>query len=311
MSDRESREEGGQLPVVAKRDRAPREAANAYEQVRWLEQAIAEGIQADFFRLRPSVLIKLNRLAVAGLVEAPGRFRLGEMIIAKSSHKTPPPEDVAEHIDDMCDYINDNWDKPAVHLAAYVMWRLNWIHPFQDGNGRTARALSYLVLCVRLGRDLPGEMTMPARIAQDKQPYYLALEAADRAWMEGTLDLAELEVLLRDLLVAQVVHAADTPLSRDSGPVMGSPPNRDSGPVTGPTRSPSGSVDKSVASESRSRWSPTVLAALITGGATVIAALIALLTHVKCGEASPAVPKASSSGRNSGSPSPPPAAMGS
>ncbi|MBL8221394.1 MAG: Fic family protein, partial [Bryobacterales bacterium] len=31
-----------------------------------------------------------------------------------------------------------------------VMWRLNWIHPFFGGNGRTARSASYLVLCASL-----------------------------------------------------------------------------------------------------------------------------------------------------------------
>jgi hypothetical protein len=28
-------------------------------------------------------------------------------------------------------------------LAAYGLWRLNWIHPFVEGNGRTARAVCY------------------------------------------------------------------------------------------------------------------------------------------------------------------------
>ncbi|HET9282483.1 MAG TPA: Fic family protein [Candidatus Angelobacter sp.] len=51
--------------------------------------------------------------------------------------------------------------KSAIHLAAYVIWRLNWIHPFADGNGRTSRALSYLVLCTRLGERLPGTVTIP------------------------------------------------------------------------------------------------------------------------------------------------------
>jgi hypothetical protein len=35
-------------------------------------------------------------------------------------------------------------DATAIHLAAYLMWRLNWIHPFADGNGRTARMTSYV-----------------------------------------------------------------------------------------------------------------------------------------------------------------------
>jgi hypothetical protein len=40
------------------------------------------------------------------------------------------------------------------------MWRTNWVHPFDDGNGRTARAASYLVLCVKLGYRLPGKKSL-------------------------------------------------------------------------------------------------------------------------------------------------------
>jgi Fic family protein len=50
---------------------------------------------------------------------------------------------VLEQIEFMCDYVNDRWaEASAVHLCAYVLWRLNWIHPFGDGNGRTARAIA-------------------------------------------------------------------------------------------------------------------------------------------------------------------------
>lgn len=81
----------------------------------------------------------------------------------------------------MCDYVNENWaEKSAVHLASFVMWRLNWIHPFADGNGRTSRAVSYLVLCVREGMLLPGSETIPEQIVANRGPYYRALEAADQ-----------------------------------------------------------------------------------------------------------------------------------
>jgi hypothetical protein len=56
----------------------------------------------------------------------------------------------------LCEYINENWKKSAVHLAAYVLWKMNWIHPFADGNGRTARAVSYVVLSIKLDSLLPG-----------------------------------------------------------------------------------------------------------------------------------------------------------
>jgi Fic family protein len=84
------------------------------------------------------------------------------------------------------------------------MWRLNWIHPFTDGNGRTSRAVSYLVLCLRLGYLLPGKKSIPDQIAEDKTPYYKALEAADDAWVAGHVDLTAMKELLKAMLATQL-----------------------------------------------------------------------------------------------------------
>jgi Fic family protein len=91
------------------------------------------------------------------------------------------------------------------HLAAYLMWRVNWIHPFFGGNGRTARAVAYLILCARLGFRLPGTQTIPDLIIANRDPYYRALQAADSAWESGRLDLTEMEELLSGLLAKQLV----------------------------------------------------------------------------------------------------------
>jgi len=109
-------------------------------------------------------------------------------------------------VEDMCDYVNDHWhQRNALHLAAYVMWRLNWIHPFTDGNGRTSRAISYLVLCIKIGYLLPGKKTIPDQIAEDRTPYYKALEAADEALTRGEIDLTAMEELLSGMLAQQLV----------------------------------------------------------------------------------------------------------
>jgi Fic family protein len=117
---------------------------------------------------------------------------------------------VPEEVSHLCDYVNENWGaKGAVHLGAYVLWRLNWIHPFADGNGRTARAISYVVLSVKLDSILPGTPTIPDQIAEDKRPYYQALEAADIIWKEkGIVDVGELEKLLNGMLAKQLLNAA-------------------------------------------------------------------------------------------------------
>jgi Fic family protein len=109
----------------------------------------------------------------------------------------------------MCDYVNYNWASgTAVHLAAYVLWKMNWIHPFADGNGRTARAVSYVVLSIKLDSLLPGTPTIPEQIATDKRPYYSALEAADAAWAMNRLDMILLEGLLGSMLAQQLLNAA-------------------------------------------------------------------------------------------------------
>jgi Fic family protein len=85
------------------------------------------------------------------------------------------------------------------------MWRVNWIHPFFGGNGRTSRAVSYLALCARLGFALPGTPTIPDQIVAHRGPYFEALQAADAAWADSRLDLSRMESLLGELLATQLL----------------------------------------------------------------------------------------------------------
>ena len=136
-----------------------------------------------------------------------GTFRNGPVKIGGSRHTPPDFVAVAEEVERLCDYVNDNWqEKDGLHLSAYVLWRLNWIHPFADGNGRTARAISYVVLCTRLDGLLPGAPTIPDQIADDKKPYYAALETADEAWAKtGGVDVSTMEALLKGMLAKQLI----------------------------------------------------------------------------------------------------------
>ncbi len=157
------------------------------------------------FRLRPSSILRLNRVAIEGLNEFAGLYRPSEMKIGNSRHRPPTPDLVPRMVEDMCDYVTDNRSsKSPIHLAAYLLWRINWIHPFDDGNGRTARAASYAVLSLLLGYELPGSFTIPEYIARDKEPYYKALEAADEAYQRNLIDVSELEALLERALAEQL-----------------------------------------------------------------------------------------------------------
>jgi len=208
------------------------EAGNGFEQRDYaasiVEQFVVENRQVDF---KPLLVRELQSIAVKDLVEDPGQFRTTAVRISKSKHMPPSHLDVPSLIDEMCSYVNDNWhEKTAYHLAAFVMWRQNWIHPFVDGNGRTSRELSYIVLSAKLRLELPGQPTIPEQIMADRTGYFGALESADKEnsnvfvrdgvvmkvvddeEVECEFELKEMENLLRGMLATQllsVVHSGD------------------------------------------------------------------------------------------------------
>lgn len=209
-SDRESKPDRQEIET-SKEARARREASNGILQADFVFETIDRALQDSRpFRLRPSLLGELNRLAVDGLTRFAGVPRPHGMTITGSGHAPPPANRVQAYIEELCDYVNDNWGKSPVHLAAYVMWRLNWIHPYDDGNGRTSRAAAYIILSVRLGTRLPGTNTIVDQIVNSKKAYYAALEAADRHDTEGRLDVSEMEDLISALLAKQfaTIHAS-------------------------------------------------------------------------------------------------------
>jgi Fic family protein len=160
------------------------------------------------FKLRSSTILQLHQAALDGLHPLAGTWRNTPVKIGGSGHKPPEAAFVSEEIEHLCDYVNENWPSNAVHLAAYVLWKLNWIHPFADGNGRTARAIAYVVLSVKLHSVLPGAPTIPEQIAGNKRPYYDALEAADNRLADGNVDVSELEKMLDAMLSTQLLSAA-------------------------------------------------------------------------------------------------------
>jgi Fic family protein len=161
------------------------------------------------FSLTPQLLCELHRLVIQDIYTCAGSFRKVDVEITNTEHLPPHWEEIPGHIEVMCTYVNENFGKSALHLAAYLMWRHNWIHPFTGGNGRTSRGLSYLVLNVRLGFVLPGRNTIAQQIVNNRKPYYEALKAADHAAREGRVDVSWMEDILSDMLGAQLLSVHD------------------------------------------------------------------------------------------------------
>ena len=191
-------------------ERARAEVRNGLRQFDLGMEIVADALaKGAGYRLRPSALLALQRAALEGISLYAGNYRPAGIEIQGSRHTPPGAHLVPELVEEMCDYVNDNWAATPVHLAAYLMWRLNWIHPFVDGNGRTSRIISYVVLCVRLGFRLPGTKTIPEQIEKDRTPYFRALDEADAAYKRGKIDVSAMETVIEGLLAKQLTNVYD------------------------------------------------------------------------------------------------------
>jgi Fic family protein len=133
--------------------------------------------------IKVEVLLNFHRQLLAGtrLDAHAGSIRTEQNWIGGSSYNPcsaafvpPPPEYVADLLDDLCAFCNAD-SLPAVAQAAIAHAQFETIHPFVDGNGRTGRALIHLVLRKRglVTRVLPPVSLVLATWADD---YVLGLQ---------------------------------------------------------------------------------------------------------------------------------------
>jgi Fic family protein len=184
-------------------DKIRSESRNGIIQAQYVLHKASEWSASD--RVTPELVLKLQELAVTQIYRCAGYFRDGPVSINEATHQPPDHKEVGALVAQMCEYLNNNWQAAPVHLAAYTMWRVNWIHPFFGGNGRTARALSYLLLSAKLGFVIPGTKTIPELIVENRDPYFESLRKADNSWGDGTVDVSAMEELMASLLAQQLV----------------------------------------------------------------------------------------------------------
>ncbi|MBU1604743.1 MAG: Fic family protein [Nanoarchaeota archaeon] len=104
-----------------------------------------------------------------------GRIRFFDVKIEGSTHIPPKHDEVRKHLLNMYKWYSAN--KNSLHpfeLATMIHAKLTWIHPFEDGNGRTARAIMNWIL---INNDYPM-FFIPF---EKREEYYLVLEEADKS----------------------------------------------------------------------------------------------------------------------------------
>jgi Fic family protein len=191
------------------------EIQNAGRQYDFIKSIVTAAIAMQRPFLSQHVIKALNFQAITCLHTNAGEYRPCRVTVG--AYEPPEFYRVDALMEDFVNTVNRNWESTdAVLLATFVLWRLNHIHPFINGNGRTARAAAYFVLCLKLGGLLPGEITLPELLKRDRVAYCAALQAADASLATGSLDLSQLHALMQKLLAEQTGSAAPAPAAPDA-----------------------------------------------------------------------------------------------
>lgn len=177
---------------------------NLERQYGFLRSAVVASLALQRPLLSLEVLLSLNYHAITCLHGNAGALRPCDVTVGE--YRPPRHFEVPARMSMFIDEVNRNWQEvDPVVLAAFVLWKLNHIHPFVNGNGRTARVACYFVLCCKIGSWLGGDTLLPELIRQNRDEYVAALKAVDQSL--PNLDLSPLHDLLVRLLDQQVQSA--------------------------------------------------------------------------------------------------------
>ncbi|WP_294392025.1 Fic family protein [uncultured Sphingomonas sp.] len=152
---------------------------------------------------------ELHRTGTLFLLAKPGEYREEEVHIAANGvvvYVPPVHTEVAEYMRQFAMDLAVKWGgMSAVQIAAFCLWRINWIHPFKNGNGRTARAVAYTCICLKLGFIPGGSPTMIDLIMRNKPEFERLLMHADKTLDDnGVEDIEPLAAFVERLLVEQL-----------------------------------------------------------------------------------------------------------
>jgi len=133
-------------------------------------------------------LLYLHKLTVERILppKTCGIYRKTQVVVKNSltgevSFRPPPPIAVQYQIRDLLAFINTTTPEEihTVLKSGIVHYELVRIHPFVDGNGRVARALSTLIL-FQEGYDIRKFFSLEEYFDNDAASYYAALQSVER-----------------------------------------------------------------------------------------------------------------------------------
>lgn len=195
-------------------DRSERMILNNYRALQYMREV---GLSLD-----PETVLQLHRVLTEGTLDDPSaagrlqtsadhRVAVYDRQTHRLLHKPPPADQLPARLQALCDFANEPDDsEPFIHPVVRAILLHFWLaydHPFEDGNGRTARALFYWYMRTR-GYWLVEYLTV-SRILADAPAKY------SKAFLQTETDDGDTTYFLHYQL--QVVERAIAELHRYLG----------------------------------------------------------------------------------------------
>jgi len=165
-----------------------REVVNVLEALQSLaNQALGGTLEA----ISAGGILEFNKLLLDGTEHepdaVPGRVRSHDVVVG--NYRGPPAEDCRYLLEQLAQWLESDIflsGDPDVQFAldvaraVYAHLYIAWIHPFGDGNGRTARLLEFLILA-RSGLPLPATHLLSNHYNLTRDRYYRELRNSSRS----------------------------------------------------------------------------------------------------------------------------------
>jgi Fic family protein len=165
--------------------------------VRVHQQVVAELVGKGALAVTPEMLLHFNGEILRGLeVEEgvlPGKLR--NYSVGVADYRAAPAKDLPVLLESLCRWLNEAWIAPvdlpsmdsqnlrrmeAILKAVLAHLYLAWIHPFGDGNGRTARMLEFTILACA-GVPVPAAHLLSNHYNETRSDYYRQLSRASKS----------------------------------------------------------------------------------------------------------------------------------
>lgn len=181
--------EAGREVTTFGRDK--QEVLNYLHALKYLDRLVLVG------KIDNKSILKLHKMITTKTLDNPdycGKYRHGNQYVivgnrftGEITYRPPATKEVPELMDDLIDFINElDFGKLNPILAAGIVhYEFVRIHPFIDGNGRTARILATYIL-LKSGFDTKRFFTLDDFYNSDRPSYYGALKTVDPTKRELT-----------------------------------------------------------------------------------------------------------------------------